>query len=727
MKFKKTKTAALALATVLAAGSLSGCAFVTTNIQKDLSQVVAEVNIMKKQDAFAKEFGENIQDGLQIETSYIYKRDLVAAYASYGSTYVNSYGYTAEQAYDLIKDNLINRAIYLQYAQAYFLNKGSITDVDKNGKPNDRECNIKGYRDYISDEVAKGTDPEVAKIAYFLSEPEREQAKYNLKTTFNSTLDSLEAQYIEAEDEEHDHDAARTTPTGVDATNEDYYDPQYKIYTATGTPQSADSAFSATATGCGTYEAPEGSTLSTRRKAYKSLLSNLYYYGLISKGEEDTSDITKLSYYAEERVSQYETVLINKISEVFREQAKTKVEEDWIKDDRFQQTFDKQKEDFADSESEVNDALDGASDESFVLWAPANWGYVINILLPFDALQTQALTDALADPGDVKGNKFVTRASLLAQITATDQRGTWFTGHEDYSYVPEDKKMYTNNDAGRQYLFFENNRVKSAGDNAQYEPIPNYYGEYSYNGTVVSEEGAGAHGNNKYTLKPNKIDINGFLGEMEGYLEYAGFTVTVDTPASPAYFTKPLEDYYKGNDVNGGVEYSSFLYYKAHINELKSSFDANNLFKQGSNENKAFSVINELSFAYNTDTAGLNSYLGYVVTPNKTEYVNEFEWAAQEAVRGGAGTITVAPPDYGWHIMYCTFKYDGGENSPFTFDMNDIYTEGTFSYLYYQALTSSSFSSYSSELETTALTRYNDEEAGSVKVYLDRYKDLFED
>ena len=116
-----------------------------------------------------------------------------------------------------------------------------------------------------------------------------------------------------------------------------------------------------------------------------------------------------------------------------------------------------------------------------------------------------------------------------------------------------------------------------------------------------------------------------------------------------------------------------------------------------------------------------------MVTPNKTEYVNEFEWAAQEAVRGGAGTITVAPSDYGWHIMYCTFKYDGGENSPFTFDMNDIYTEGTFSYLYYQALTSSSFSSYSSELETTALTRYNDEEAGSVKVYLDRYKDLFED
>lgn len=175
--------------------------------------------------------------------------------------------------------------------------------------------------------------------------------------------------------------------------------------------------------------------------------------------------------------------------------------------------------------------------------------------------------------------------------------------------------------------------------------------------------------------------------------------------------------------ASGEVDYSSFLYYKAKVNELQS-FNANAVYVAGSKENTVMSMINELSFAYNTDTAGLNTYRGYVVAPTDTDYVKEFEFAAQEAIRGGAGTITVAPSDYGWHIMYCTFSYDA-DGTPYEFDWNDIETEGSFSNLYYEAMKSSQLTSYASAVQRDVINRYNTEASGCVVRYESRYSDLY--
>ena len=687
MAFNKKKTAAVGIAAVLALGALAGCDLVSVDLQKDYQQVIAEVDITKGED-FASG-GKYAAYADAIESSSIVKRDLVASFMNVGYLYVESYGYSYEEAYDLIKNSLVNRAIYLQYAQVYFFESGDYT--------------VEGYEAAVS--AAEEGDKDIAGLAYFLDEEEIAKAEYDVKVSLNTAIDSLETSIINFEDE-HDHDEARTTPTGVDTVNEDFVDPAYKVYTGSNS-----------ASDCGSYETVERSTPSTRTRAYKRLLANLNSYGLIQKGE-NTSDVTALSYYQIQRRNTYEDAVIDKLGEAFEAEAEKGITEEWVKA-KYDETLASQQRTFSSDTTSFESALDSVSDTSFVLYAPdENYGFVLNILLPFSSTQSAALSAAPADRGDKNGNKFMTRASLLDSVRATDQRKTWFTGHEDYSFVAEEgDNAYTGGIEERKYLFFENNMKKSEGETAQYEPLKNYYGKYTYNGTVDKTEGE--DGKTEFTITPNKLTIDGFLSEMEGYLSANGYTLEKTISASESYYDKSLSDYY---NEDGTVDYSSFVYYKASVNEL-SDFNANEVFVTGSDENNVMSMMNELSFAYNTDTAGLNSYLGYAVSPNSTDYMKEFEYAAQEAVRGGAGTIVVVPTDYGWHIIYCTFSYAG--SAPYTFDWNEIEEEGTFSNLYYEALKASNLTTYSSSRQSEIINSFNNDSC--VTVYEKRYSDLFQD
>lgn len=687
MAFNKKKTTAVGIAAVLALGALAGCDLVSVDLQKDYQQVIAEVDITKGED-FASG-GKYAAYADAIESSSIVKRDLVASFMNVGYLYVESYGYSYEEAYDLIKNSLVNRAIYLQYAQVYFFESGDYT--------------VEGYEAAVN--AAEEGDKDIAGLAYFLDEEEIAKAEYDVKVSLNTAIDSLETSIINFEDE-HDHDEARTTPTGVDTVNEDFVDPAYKVYTGSNS-----------ASDCGSYETVERSTPSTRTRAYKRLLANLNSYGLIQKGE-NTSDVTALSYYQIQRRNTYEDAVIDKLGEAFEAEAEKGITEEWVKA-KYDETLASQQRTFSSDTTSFESALDSVSDTSFVLYAPdENYGFVLNILLPFSSTQSAALSAAPADRGDKNGNKFMTRASLLDSVRATDQRKTWFTGHEDYSFVAEEgDNAYTGGIEERQYLFFENNMKKSEGETAQYEPLKNYYGKYTYNGTVDKTEGE--DGKTEFTITPNKLTIDGFLSEMEGYLSANGYTLEKTISASESYYDKSLSDYY---NEDGTVDYSSFVYYEAKVNEL-SDFNANNVFVAGSDENNVMSMMNELSFAYNTDTAGLNSYLGYAVSPNSTDYMKEFEYAAQEAVRGGAGTIVVVPTDYGWHIIYCTFSYAG--STPYTFDWNEIEEEGTFSNLYYEALKASNLTTYSSSRQSEIINSFNNDSC--VTVYEKRYSDLFQD
>ena len=705
---KSTKVAAAVLAAAMSTSVLAGCGLVTTNISKDYAQVIAEVNITNSANFASSEYADYAD---VIETSEITKRDMVAYFISTGYSMMQSYGWTYYDTFNMISQTLVNRQVYIQYAMLYLLDDET------------EDFSAEEYRAAV--DAAEEGDKALAALGYFLSDTERAKALYDTRVLFNTSLDSQETTYIEEESGTSSTETARTTPTGVNTEDEDYYDEAYRVYTGSNA-----------AANCGGYETQDGSTPTTRRKAYGAFLASLRSNDLVTAGE-DTSDIESLVYFKMELENSYETAIINKMTDKFETAIKATVTQE-VAQQVYDTTYSRQQRAFDADLSTFTSALDGVSDTSFVLTAPEpNYGFVVNILLPFSTTQTQALESASADFGDTKGNKFNQRADLLAAVRGTDQRGTWFTGTEDYSFRVNAESavdnVYIGGDASREYLFFEDSLL----DSTQYERIPNYYGRYTYNGSVRKND------RDEYVLTPNRISIDEFIREMEGYLSQAASAVTGEdaytvsggsyvssigaddaiTPAqdNSAYYNRSVSEYY---NADGTVDYSKFVYYAGKVDFGTNGFDANKMFLEGSAENVAYSVINELSFAYNTDTAGLNSYLGYSVTTGRTSYMAEFEYAAQLACRLGAGNYVVVPTDYGWHVIYCTFSFvsdgNGGVADPYTFIWDDIDREGTFSYYFYEALVADLVSDYASNMQNDAIDTYLD----CAVVYADRYADL---
>lgn len=675
---KKTKKAfALVLAGAMACGVFAGCDLVTTDSRKDLAQVIAEVNITSSED-FALD-GKYVDYKEVIKTSEILKRDMVATYINSGYSLQNTYGWSYADTFEFICNNLVNRQIALQYAMVYFLE-------------NDAKYSVGDFK-------AVAGDSDIAAVRYFLDDEEIAKAWYSTRRFLNNSLDSQEKTKIEAKDDNSSSTATRTLPKGLNTDNEDYYDPDYRVYT--GNNAAAD---------CGSYETVEGSTVTTRKNAYSQFLSNLRRNDLLQDGEK-TNDIEKLSYFEIELKSYYEIALINKLSDCLEAEAEKALTSDYMTA-YYNSLYDTQS---VKDKSSFESSLDSISDSDFILTAPeANYGYVINILLPFSASQSALIGDLQGDYKDEKGNYYAQRASILELLKATDQRASWFNGAEDYSY--EANYGYKGEDANRNYLFFEDNLVNM---HQKYEPLKNYFGKYTYNGTAKYSKDK-----EKYILTPNKINVDGFIKEMEGYLTSDAVGLNVVTGLKDnrtGYYTQP-NSYYYGAD--GKANFENFIYYAGQVKELKESFNANELFVEGSNENKAFSVMNELSFAYNTDTAGLNSYLGYSVVVGKTSFVDEFEFAAQYACKQGAGTYVVVPSNYGWHIIYCTFSFVADENgkveAPFKYNHADKDKEGTFSNLFYESVKASVAESYSNKYQNKIVDDYRD----CKTVYENRFADL---
>lgn len=698
---KKLAVASCAMALAMSAGAFAGCAALETkDSAKDIAQTIAEVNLTESSQ-FREEFA-GLEDA--ITTTVVTKRDMIESFIGSGYSVMNTYGWTYSDTFNAICESLVDNQIYIQYAKAYFLKNGW-TDTEDDTQ---YAYTLSGYQAAV--DAAEGeTAKAIAGITYFLTQKEIETADYSVRVYMNNSIDSLEkAIIIAATDDTEYETSVRTTPTGVDTEDSDYYDVAYRVYTGTGEQAGVQ----------GSYEKVDGSSPTTRMTAYGKFLSNLKTNGLLVKGE-DTSDIESLQYYQNQKKSAYENLLITKLGEVFTDEAIETLTQEYC-EESYATTLATQRSTYLKDVSTLESDLGSVSDTKFVMTSPGEedkyYGLVINILLPFSASQSQALADSDKDYGDTKGNKFVTRANLLKQIKATDQRGSWFTGETDYSFAATDAvSAYDGGDANRTWLFFENSLFDETG---KYELLSNYYGKYTYNGTYDAD---------KRVYVPNKLTVDGFLGEMESYLGFAFGKENVLTGKedySAGYYAQTVSDYY----TDGKVDYSKFVYTSGKIDWSAvagegetATFNANNIFLAGSKENIALSVINELSFAYNTDTAGLNTYLGYAVTANKTDFVSEFEYAAQQAVRGGAGTYYVVPSDYGWHIIYCTFSLADTENGqPYTFNWDDVKTEGTFSYLYYEALKADAYSTTSTNIRSQIINSYS----GSSTVYEDRYSDL---
>ncbi len=704
----KKNTVKRGVATVLGVALLvggSGCTFLQSDVDKDYKQTVATVNIAKSEGkdelikAHANDLDKLITNGYLNDE--IYKIDLYSAFMTTGYNYVQSYGYSYEDTFKLLMDSLVNTKLVAQYAVAYYLGENeTLTVADCESYVAEK---LKSNKNKDAEDALK----QVYTIQYFLTEKDTELDDYNyavyqFKKSINDALDSSEQTYI-VSDEEHDHGEARIKPTNATVEKEEYYPKKdngeldYDVYTGRNPLDS-----------CGDYEKVEGSTVTTRQKAYNAFLANLQASNLIQKGE-DTSKFTEISYYYEQLLSTLTQALLGKYGDDLTEEAIEVVGEKAIAD-KYQSIYNSQERKYKGSNTDFETALGSISDDSFILYGKKGFGFVYNILLPFSASQQQAYS-AAKNKNLSQDELFVARRDILKGVQAKDLRDTWFDKHEHATSAYEVTEGYFNegvyeaNKGEKTYLFFKDN-----GKDGKYEALTQYAGQYPYNGKVTIDE------DGEYEFEANEMDIDGFIEEMNAYINA---TVGKEVAKGEKVETYNATKY----TTNGVVDYKNFVYYEGKVDlENKSAKD---FFNPEADQYKALSAVNELMFAYSTDTGCLNTYMGYAVNPYKTSFVSEFEYAAQMVVEKGVGSYAVCATDYGWHIVYTSFVYDmedGNVYGGYNAEEKDV--EGTFSNLFFESLKSTIASDYMTNKQNNILNACNNDK--SVKLYESRYKDFFE-
>lgn len=738
MKGKKLICAAAAVALTLGA-TMTGC--VATINEEDLKQKIAVVNITKS-ESFSTAFTDD-RYASAISDENILKSDLLSSFLSYGYQYV-SYGYSYSDTFELIVGNLTSNAVVAQYATVSVL---------KN-KVDAGELTIEKFKE----EADKG---EKEMYTYLLGGEESEgvkSAKYSLYSSLNSGLDSYEKEVL-VEEDEYKGTQSRAVPTGIDTVKEEFIPEGYGIYTGYDNyllSQAGDY-----------YEPLNGTNKNTRRKAYAKFISYLKSNYLITSEDEGTTDILQLSYVRDSYVAQLRQEVIDEFNETFEEEQEkllTTIDGETDKYTFIENAYNgldgeytKQANTYDDVTS-FESAFGSYSASSFILYSPdttkdteaqttedgttyGTYGYVYNILLPFSTMQdvrNKELQNYSNKEIISKDEYYYERNQLLKKIETTDQRGAWFNGTVDYSFDGTDVElnvtdaqgnalyMYTGGDADRKYLFFENNLTKPD----EYEQLDKYIGAYTYNGKVTK------NADGSYKLVPKKLDIDGMLSEFSSYINYVlGTTSAVKVSAGDIYdaataktdknFTNFNTAYYENKefvDDEDMVDYGKLVYATGKVELADVSKEKR--FVKTEAQYKAMSAVNELQYAYTTDTGVLSQYVGYSVTAYETSFIKEFEYAAQQALRMGVGAFKVCAGSYGWHLIYVTdtFSFNGGEAYTPDWSKTQVETEGTFENLFYEWVKGTVLTNEANVKRAEILHDYNVEKA--VTVYRKAYKDL---
>ncbi|MDE7301279.1 MAG: hypothetical protein K2N47_03830, partial [Clostridia bacterium] len=713
--------------------AFSGC--ISINNEEDFKQTVGEVNIAWDSEKIKSDFSSFTEQQMEkvFTTKTIIKRDLL----------ISSLG-GQNSSFQTILDNLVENTVITQYSTAKLIEN----------RIGDGTFNLDTY-------ASKTTD--IEKYEYLLGENSKEvkNARYSRDALLNTTLDGYEKNHTDKKDDDYVGTDSRAVPSGIDTFVEDYIPNKYNIYTGYGDYTKGNAGED--------YEGVDGTNKYTRQLAVADLVSALERTHLITaedrSGALKEHDVLSLSYVKEVYTSYLESEIVDKYSDIYVNEKKAallktgmvdgvevyvNIKDEY--DNEIEGELTKQANKYTD-QAAFESAVSGISDTSFVLYSPelkntndqfesesANrptryrYGYVYNILLPFSKSQETKLAelqnlrnkDLITD-----SDYFAARNDLLREIETYDRRDAWFNGATDYSFDAKDVKpsvggvfdYFRSEDPKRSgYLFFENNvKTNAVSGVEKYEKLTRYFGKYGYNGRVTKND------NGSYTLVPNKLDIDDMLDEFCAYIDYAlgnpdGTTKSTIVPNDGYYTTSNFTD---ANDKDK-IDYSKLVYATGKVDVAGESVD---MFNPALSRYNAMAAVNELQYAYTTDTGVLSQFIGYSVTPYSTSYIKEFEYAAQEAIANGVGSFSICAGDYGWHLIYVTEVYNfanpegGAIYKPNWSKADDrINKKGTFEYNFYNWKKDTILASESSLKRSAILYDFNSDT--TAKLYEDAYKDL---
>ncbi len=416
------------MAALMCLSTLFGCNLVTTNYERDMKQVVATIQI----DPSAPK-------------DVIYKKDLIASYINHTSSESDHSHGSQQNIFEEIVDELINDAVFVQYAMQYFANETGFSVTDENKW----------------------------EIETYLDEDEILDAKYSTHLDINSLLDS----YVEEDEKVGDtfSGSVRVKPTG--AQNDTEVSKAEKLeYINNGVID-----------------------VTGKRQAFAKVINMLEENDLLGdtykNGQLETTE-----YYSLVLESYQESSLLAKLEETVERKSRANISYEDVKLE-YERLYALQKEyDTADFETALSDNFNTTTP---ILYGRTGYGTVYHVLLKATDEMTQALTE-WKEENNKKDGAYLNadysreRAKLFADITAKEQRESWvylgydfngtsFTG--DYTLCEEESLPFYGsvtllNGADKDK---EDYRAKYRVDNVEefsLKEILDKINQYLYNGTA---------------------------------------------------------------------------------------------------------------------------------------------------------------------------------------------------------------------------------------------------
>ncbi len=661
MKKFITKILSLVLTVVLSIGFFSGCDLVTTDTEADMALTIATVQL----------------EGMNKDE--IKKSELVSAFNTSGYLYVYYYGYTESEAYKTILEEIVNNRIIVQQAKQSLTTATTTLKNEKgyfvlakeatNKTSIDNVLCIKNYKGEDMTTIDKNAD-----VINFLTEYEVLKAKYTALKSIDSYIES----YKDIEDEEHNHNhetlalTPRATLTieteaegneweiknddelkvitedylksfkkdlkALDLKAEDYetkYDLSYAVYKK--------------------YVESYDLTNKETKKALNKFIKDLKKSGFISSAEasketpKTIEELFNLSFFKKNLKSEYEALIVNKLNLALQNNEEKKIDSKDKLYQEYKNLYETQKASFDKNYLNYETALEGASDESFVVYNPnlgGKYGYIANLLIGFNAEQTAAL-DAFVEK--VKGEKLAFREKLLKELVAKDLRSTWALSN--YGTYNEETGMFT----------FDEDYVKTPS-------LREYKGVLSGASSFIEHD--------SYDEEITKYNFKAVEGTEVKFSDF--YTNIVSSVMGFTGLSGKLE----------GVEESTIV--STTIND------------------DTMAKFRDLIYAYSTDGGSLQENYGYVYSPitSKSTYVEEYALAAERLINNGVGSYEVVATKYGYHIMLCTSVITPGNElaSKDTF-LLDVEKEGTLAYKFkeykYNLITSSTITKITNTIINT--------------------------
>lgn len=365
MKKRFSAIASFILALIMSLSILGGCNIITTDNEKDMNQVIATVRI---------------DDTIDTNICDIYKREIVMMYLNYGYIYVQNYGMTTSEVFELLINDQIEQKIILQSAMKDF------------------DAGV--YGNIVNEEENKW------ELKRYLTGPELIECEYKARKEIDALIDSYEYEE-DAPKSDVLNDSLRTVPT--DAT----------VYVKELTPDEQDAY---------NKKGFDIDSSKERRDAFNSVINLFEVNGFVGDAFDGTIESTK---YYKETVANY---IENQIIIKYQRLASAKERSEFTFEDLEHEFEEKLEEQKNYTESEYATALENASVASPVLFGKyGTYGYVYNLLLGANSDQSTEIGEIdqkLPNEEIAKARK-----EILAKTTVQDLRSTWILSGYDFDGV----------------------------------------------------------------------------------------------------------------------------------------------------------------------------------------------------------------------------------------------------------------------------------------------------